>query len=84
MDAAGFWDLTLREIEARLEGAFERLKREHDERAWLAWHTAGLGRVRRMPRLAKLQSRRKIKRQTPDEMVAIATAWTRALAPKQG
>jgi hypothetical protein len=35
------------------------LEREHDGRAWLAWHIAGLQRVRRLPRLESLQHHRR-------------------------
>lgn len=32
---------------------------EHSARAWLAWHVAALGRVRRLPKLAAMQKTRR-------------------------
>ncbi|MGH6862594.1 MAG: hypothetical protein ACRECY_20310 [Phyllobacterium sp.] len=37
-----FWRLTLREITAVFDGTADRLRRKHNERAWLVWHTAYL------------------------------------------
>src|SRR5690606_15652730 len=36
-DPSLFWRLTYREIDVILAGVSDRLKREHNERAWLAW-----------------------------------------------
>lgn len=53
------------------------LDRAHDERAWLAWHTAMLGRVKEFPKLEKLLHRQKPKREmTPDEMWALMVPLT--------
>ena len=37
-----------------LQAHSERLDREHRQGAWIAWHTAALGRVKRMPKLEEL------------------------------
>lgn len=37
-----FWRLTLREIGIVLDGSANRLRREHNDRAWAVWHTAYL------------------------------------------
>lgn len=42
LDPALFWDLGPREWRAVMTGAVARLKREHNDRAWLAWQTARL------------------------------------------
>jgi hypothetical protein len=38
------------------------IEREHNDRAWLAWHIAALQRTRRMPKLDELTHRRRMKR----------------------
>lgn len=39
---------------AHMRGARARLEREHEERAWLAWHAAYLPRVKKPVRLEEL------------------------------
>lgn len=61
LDSSQFWDLTLREIDARMTGAAARIRREHDGRAWLAWHIGQLTAVaanapRKYPKLAEMMS----------------------------
>jgi hypothetical protein len=82
LDPACFWRSTLREIAAVLKGAGARLTQEQDARAWLAWHIEALARVKKLPRLEEMQSkrRRSVRRMTPDEMIAIAHLWTAATA----
>lgn len=49
----------------------EVLRREHRGRAWQAWHTAALPRMKRFPALEKLLGiGRTAQAQTPDEMRA--------------
>lgn len=64
-----------------LEAHTERAERAHNERAWLAWHIALLGRVKKVPPLSKLLHRKGAKRtqQTPAQMLAIARMWTAAM-----
>jgi hypothetical protein len=38
------------------------LEREHNDRAWLAWHVAALQRTRKLPKLDSLMHRRKATR----------------------
>jgi hypothetical protein len=71
-----FWESTPREAEARIRGAVMRLEREHDGRAWLAWHTAYLPSAKRRPKLKDLMTKRKPRRQTVEEQIAIAKQWT--------
>ncbi len=54
-DPAALWDLTAREVHAVMAGARQRVEREHNERAWLAWTTATLSRQKRMTPLRQLQ-----------------------------
>lgn len=42
LDPSQFWDLTFREIAAVMDGAILRVERDHDDRAWAAWHNAHL------------------------------------------
>lgn len=57
-------------------GAADRFAREQQGRAWAAWHTAALPRVKHFPTLESLMGiKRKVKRQTVSEMDAIFKAW---------
>jgi hypothetical protein len=58
-----------------MEGARKRFEREQQLAAWTAWHTAALTRVNKMPNLRDIMPRRK-RRQSVDEMIAIAKAWS--------
>lgn len=40
-----------------------RLTRERDDKAWLAWHIAALGRAKKLPKLHELQTGKKKRRQ---------------------
>lgn len=48
----------MREIGVILEGASNRLKREQNANAWLAWHTAALSRIKpkKFPKLEDMLS----------------------------
>lgn len=64
------------------EGARRRAEREHNDRAWLAWHTAAFSRVARLKPadLKKVQVRRAARRepQTWQQQLDIAKMWTAA------
>lgn len=51
------------------------LIRQHNERAWLAWHIAGLQRSKKLPDLARLQHKEPRRPQTWQEQLAIAHMW---------
>lgn len=51
-----FWKLTPAEIAREIAATLKRLTREQDDRAWLAWHIAALGRFKKMPKLHEMQS----------------------------
>lgn len=58
------------------DGAAQRLEREQQGRAWQAWHTAALPRLKTFPTLDNLMGvKRKARRQTVSEMEAIFAAW---------
>lgn len=61
-DPEAFWRLTLREIDLIMRGCTNRAKREHNDRAWHAWHTAFLTayapqKSREFVKLKKLQAK---------------------------
>lgn len=63
-----------------MRGALRRLEIEHDGRAWLAWHTAYLPAAKKRPKLKDLMVKRKPRRQSVEEQIAIAKQWTAAMA----
>lgn len=65
-----------------LDGNAERLKREHNQRAWTAWHTANMTGVKKMPRLQTLLIRDQPKPQSIDQMRAVAQSWAAAFKKK--
>jgi hypothetical protein len=68
----------------RFDGASSRREREHNERAWLAWHTAALARPSkgRFPSLRSLQVKPRRKPQTWQEQLEVARLWTVAMGGK--
>ena len=75
-DPSQFWRLTPREIDVILGGAVARIRREHNELAWAAWHTGMIGRAKKPPRLKDMMDDgRKRRRQTPQEIKAVVKAW---------
>lgn len=72
-----FWRLTLREVQNIMHGHETRLKREHNERVWLAWHIEALQRTKKLPKLKDMMSGASAapRKQTVDEQVAIAMQW---------
>ena len=72
-DPARFWALTPAEVCREVRATANRRRREHDERAWLAWHIAALGRTKKMPKLSDLMSKnleRRTMPQTPEQIEA--------------
>lgn len=58
-----------------MKGRAAQFRREHNDRAWGAWHIAGLQRSKRMPALRKLQIRDR-KPQSWQQMKATAKQLT--------
>lgn len=76
-DQSQFWQLTPRLVFLTIEAAARRLEREHNDRAWLAWHVAALTRVKKMPKLQSLTVKRRRRRpQTWQEQLAICKMIT--------
>jgi hypothetical protein len=82
-DPEHFWSLTPRECFLRIEAADRRLDSEHNQAAWLAWHTAFFTAYAPVKstdfvKLDTLLRGQKLSKggQTPDEQIAIAMAWT--------
>ena len=77
LDPGAFWPSTPRYIALVIDGKAAQLRREHNERAWLAWHFAALSRAKKMPEARRLMVRdsNAVRRgQTPDEQMAIFVA----------
>lgn len=53
-----------------------RLRREHNDRAWLAWHIEALHRAKKLPKLDKLLAKKPTRRQTWEEQLAIMQDWS--------
>ncbi|WP_441280504.1 hypothetical protein [Tardiphaga sp. 862_B3_N1_1] len=75
-----FWRKTPRQTARIFKGKAAQLRREHNERAWLAWHTAVIPRQKKIPELKKLlapdpKARRQ---QTPDQQWAVFQAMAEA------
>lgn len=67
-------------IDLVFAGHRDRLMREHNDRAWLAWWTAGMVRAKKMPRLERLQQRPRVRRrQSGAELLSIFTQINAAL-----
>lgn len=73
----------MREIGVILDGAVNRMRREQNERAWLAWHIEALARSgKKFPKLKDMlhdAPRKSKRRQTVEEQIAIAHRWTAAV-----
>lgn len=62
-----------------------RIRREHNERAWLAWHVEALARTKKLPKLESMMMQDKPKRrQTVDEQIAVARAWAAVAGRSKG
>lgn len=47
------------------------VERDHQGRAWLAWHVAALPRLKKFPTLESLLGvKKKVRRQSPEELAA--------------
>lgn len=74
------------EIAVILDGEANRLRRDRNNLAWLAWHTAAMTRMKKMPKLRDVMvedGARKRRAQTIDEQIAIAKMWTAAVSRKR-
>lgn len=85
-DPAAFWSLTPRLYLVQMRGAGERLKREHEGRAWLAWHSAALDRAKKLPALRRFVTGRAARpqRQSRETLQAMCDALAAAWGAKKG
>jgi hypothetical protein len=75
-DPETFWDITPRELKLLSEATARRFEREHNARAWLAWHIAALQRMKKLPDLKRMTMKNTSRpRQTWRQQLAIMTEW---------
>lgn len=83
LDPDVFWRKTPREVSLIVEGRSRFLEREHNDRAWLAWHIAALSRIKRMPKLDRMMLRpTKEKPQTWEQQLQIVMQLNAAFGGK--
>lgn len=61
-----------------MKGAEQRLKSDAEFQKWIAWHTALLPYQKKTPRFEDFMGSEKKsgpRRQTPEQMMAVAQAW---------
>lgn len=75
-----FWTLTFSELRVVFDGALRQARRDHDARAWLAWHMAALSRTNRMPRLSELTTQ---KERPAQDWQANLAAWESYIASRE-
>lgn len=63
-----FWTQTPRRLIAIFRARAKALQLQHDQRAWLAWHTAVLGRVEKIPPLSSLTAEAMAKPTAPQSL----------------
>lgn len=65
-----------------VEGKRRAAENAHQDRAWLAWTTAALGRAKQMPPLAELVGKKKApperRPSTAEQLLTTARLWTAA------
>lgn len=64
-----------------MNGAAKRFEHEHKARVWLAWHTAALSRIKKLPDLSRMMGGKAApRRQTPKQIETmgniLAAAWS--------
>lgn len=62
-----------------MDGAARRIRREHNQTAWLAWHIEALARVKKLPELNTLIARDKSRRKTWQEQLALVMGYDAAI-----
>lgn len=83
-DHESFWEQTSRTLALTFAAHREVQIKEHNDRAWQAWHTAALGRTKKFSSLRSLM----IKQSAPprrvgmDEQIDSLVKWVRATGGK--
>lgn len=67
-DHEDFWDQTPHTLSLTWEAFNDRRAMEHNDRAWSAWHTAGLQRVKKFPPLQSLLAKRQTSQTMEDQL----------------
>lgn len=75
-DPESFWDQTIRTMAIAINGKLRAARREHNQRAWLAWHTAALQRSKKLPTLRSMLARDKPRAQSWQEQSAMMQTWS--------
>lgn len=74
-----FWELTPAEFYAMADGFSKRQKQRTNELIYLAWNTAALTRIEKMPELKDLyETVEPKKEQTDDDMLTVAKSLNAA------
>lgn len=66
--ALDYWDMTPREVYGTIDAVNWQSGQRREARAWLAWWTAALQRMKRMPALKELIHPPKTEELTPKEV----------------
>lgn len=75
LDPDAFGRQTPRRLVLILEARGRAAQRRHDERAWHAWHTAALGRIKDFPDLESLLSVASRKEQSAEDIEWALKVW---------
>lgn len=76
-----FWASTMREVQLDIEVANERQSNDEQSRRWHTWHVAALPNAKKFPAfkdfvLAKETASTPKRRQSVEDQIAIARAWS--------
>jgi hypothetical protein len=79
LDDRDFWRRTPKELSWKIEAQQDIFARQHNERAWLAWHIGALVRAqKKYPRLDSMlvnTKPRQLRRVTSDQLYEQIKAW---------
>lgn len=68
-----------------MRGAARALNRDRAHARWIAWHTAALTRVEKIPDLDTFVHHERIpERKSPEQLLAIARQWQAVINTQQG
>lgn len=83
-DPAAFWELTPRLYLIHMMGSRDRMENEQSKLAWLAWHIAGLQRMKDLPDPQRFISGTlaSTQRQSPEQLQAMCNALAAAWGAK--
>lgn len=74
-DPESFWDQTIRTMSIAMNGKLRAARREHNQRAWLAWHVAALQRAKKLPTLKSMLARDRPRPQSWQQQSTIMQSW---------